>query len=257
MRVCYDRSSQPALASAAASRLCDELLRQPVRSTRSIAVRGRRQARVARQAEVAIRAACVTLRPPTRPDRQLPPVALNVVFVQEVDPPQGEESVEWMLLTSLPVSEAGQLDDVIQFCCVRWMIEIFFRVLKVGCRVEDRRFESCERQLRCLAAYLIVAWRTLYVCRWARASPEPSCEVHFAPEEWKSVWQVLHRRSPPLQPPPLGTMTLLVAQLGGYLPRKNSPPGPQTIWIGLQRTHDFALAWMASGPESRLAPPDV
>lgn len=270
VRACYDRALQPTTEgpSAFATHLREAILRQPILLSRDIAVRGRnqkiscdqrgrRQPRQTRQTQVAVRAGHVTLRPPSRPDRQLPPITVNVVLAQEVHAPAGEEPIEWILLTSLPVHEVGQVDEVLQFYCVRWMIEIFFRVLKVGCHVEDRRFENYERLLRCLAVYLIVAWRTLCVCRYSRACPELSCEVIFAPEEWKSVWQVSHRRPPPTQPPTLGVMTLLIAQLGGYLPRKNSPPGPQTVWIGLQRAHDFALAWKAFGPESNRANADV
>ena len=41
----------------------------------------------------------------------------------------------------------------------------------------------------------------------------------------------------------------MIAQLGGYLNRKHDgPPGPQTMWIGLQRMRDFAAAWSAFGP---------
>jgi hypothetical protein len=48
-----------------------------------------------------------------------------------------------------------------------------------------------------------------------------------------------------------------VAELGGYVSRKSSPPGPQTIWIGLQRTHDFAICWKTFGPDARSAAKDV
>ena len=44
------------------------------------------------------------------------------------------------------------------------MIEVFFRTLKSGCRVEDA-IRDVERLLPCLAVYLIVTWRTLLVCR--------------------------------------------------------------------------------------------
>jgi hypothetical protein len=45
-------------------------------------------------------------------------------------------------------------------------------------------------------------------------------------------------------------MIRLVAQLGGYVnrPHRGDPPGPQTVWIGLQRTRDLAWAWNAFGP---------
>ena len=73
------------------------------------------------------------------------------------------------------------------------MIEVFFRMLKSGCRVEERRFEHVDRLLPCLAVYLIVAWRMLYVCRLGRSCPEISCEAVFEPAEWKSVYQVVRR----------------------------------------------------------------
>ena len=268
VRGCHDRALQRDAKSAAARHLRDETLQQPVLFTQPITVRGReqkvscddrarRQARPARQALVEVRAARVTLRPPSRPDRELPAIAVNVVLVQEVDAPVGDEPVEWLLLTSLPVGDADHVREVIQFYCVRWMIEILFRVLKSGCRVEARRFETLDRLLRCLAVYLIVAWRTLFVCRHARSCPDLSCEAVFEPQEWKPVWTVLRRCPPPPQPPTLAEMTHLVAELGGYVPRKKSPPGPQTVWIGLQRMQDFALCWKTFGPDSGSSRPDV
>ena len=252
--------------TAGGKHLREELLAQPVLFTQRIRVRGRkakvacetrgrRQPRQSREAEVEVRAARVTLRPPWRPDRKLPPVTVNVVLVREEDPPKDDEPVEWLLLTNLPVDEAEQVRRVIQYYCVRWMIEVFFRVLKSGCRVEERRFEHIDRLLSCLAVYLIVAWRMLYVCRLGRSCPEISCEAVFEPAEWKSVWRVVQRTDPPGTPPPLGEMTRLVAQLGGYVNRRRSdPPGPQTIWIGLQRMHDFALCWQLFGPDVRAGP---
>ena len=124
--------------------------------------RGRRQARVARTAEVEVRARRVTLESPWRPGIPLPNVSVNVVIVHEPNPPAGEPAVEWILLTSLPIETLDQVRKVIQNYCVRWLVEVLFRTLKSGCRVEARRFEDVDRFLPCLAIYLIVAWRTLY-----------------------------------------------------------------------------------------------
>lgn len=266
VRACQDRALLAENGEDIADRhLRDHVLAQPVLFRQTIKVRGRkakvscekrgrRQPRHTREAEVQVRAARVTLRPPWRADRRLPPVTLNVVLVTEVDPPDGDEPIEWLLLTSLPVDDIEQVRQVIQYYCSRWMVELYFRVLKSGCRVEERRFEQIDRLLTCLAVYMIVAWRTLYVCRLGRGCPEMSCEAVFEPAEWKSVWKVVQRRDPPPQPPALGIMLRLVAQLGGYVPRKNSEPGPQTVWIGLQRTHDFALCWERFGPEAPKQP---
>jgi hypothetical protein len=212
--------------------------------------RSRRRSRESREAEVTVRAARVTLRPPQRPDRKPAAATLNAVLVREEHPPRDEEPVEWLLLTSLPIDDAEQVREVIDSYRVRWMIEIFFRVLKSGCRIEERRFEALDRVLACLAVYLIVAWRTLYVCRLGRSCPELSCETVFEPAEWKATWKIVRRQDPPQSPPALGVIVKLVARLGGYVERPKSPPGPQTLWVGLQRVHDFALCWEKFGPAS-------
>jgi hypothetical protein len=264
VRACQDRALLCENGQNSGEKLVREyILQQPVLFDKTIHVRGRkakvacdtrgrRQPRQSREAKVVVRAARVTLRPPWRSDRKLPSVTLNVVLVSEVDPPAGDEPVEWLLLTSLPIDTVEQVQQIIQYYCVRWMIEIFFRVLKSGCQVEERLFEYMDRLLTCLAVYTIVAWRTLYVCRLGRSCPDISCEAVFEPAEWKSVWKVVHREDPPKQPPALGVFVRLVAQLGGYVNRKRAaPPGPQTIWIGLQRTHDFATCWLLFGPDAQ------
>ena len=56
------------------------------------------------------------------------------------------------------------------------------------------------------------------------------------------------QKAAPSKPPLLSEMVKRIAELGGYLNRKHDgPPGPQTMWIGLQRTRDFAIAWSAFG----------
>lgn len=267
VRACQDRALAGEKGQTAAARhVREQALAQPVLFTQRISVRGReaklgcetrgrRQTRASRETEVEVRAACVTLRPPWRADRKLPEVTANVVLVREVEPPPDDEPVEWLLLTSLPVDHKEQVRRILQYYGVRWMIEVFFRVLKSGCRVEDRRFEHIDRLLSCLAVFLIVAWRTLYICRVGRACPTVRCETVFEPAEWKSAWKVVQGTAPPPVPPTLEQMVRVVAQLGGYVNRKHrDPPGPQTIWVGLQRMHDFALCWRLFGPDTRARP---
>ena len=250
-------------SAAAANHLRERVLASEALFTNTVKVRGRqakvgcetrgrRQSRESRTAEVEVRAARVTLRPPWRHDRQLPDVSVNVVLVREIDPPKDEPPVEWMLLTGLPIETVEQVREVIEFYCVRWMIEVFFRTMKSGCRVERRLFEQTDRLLPCLAVYLIVTWRTLFVCRLGREFPEISCEAIFEPAEWKSVYRIVRRKAPPEEPPTLKEMVRMVAQLGGYVNRRrDDDPGPQTVWLGLQRTHDMALCWQTFGPEAK------
>ena len=215
--------------------------------------RKRRQSRPARKTVVEARAATITLRPPWRPGRTLPERAVHVVRVSEVHPPADDEPVEWLLLTTLPIDTVEQVRTVVQYYTVRWMVEVYFRTLKMGCRIEERRFENTDRLLVCLAVYMIVAWRVLYLCRLGRSFPDLDCEAVFEPSEWKAVWVAVHRQKPPKQPPRLGEMVRLIAELGGYVNcrGRSDAPGPQTVWLGLQRMYDLAWAWDVFGPEAR------
>jgi hypothetical protein len=267
LRACQDRAIVP--DTAGLDHLRAQVLQGPVLFTQTVHVRGRqakvacedrarRQPRRSRAAEVEVRATRVTLRPPWRADQKLPEVCVNVVLVREIAAPADDVPVEWVLLTSLPVDDAPQVRQVVQSYCVRWMIEILFRTLKSGCDIETRRFEHTDRFLPCLAVYLIVAWRALCLCRLGRAFPQVSCEAVFEPAEWKAVYHVVHRQPPPTSPPCLSEMVAMVAQLGGYVNRKRpDPPGPQTVWLGVQRMHDFALCWQLFGPETREGAKDV
>lgn len=260
IRACQDR----ALAGAAARHVRDETLATLVLYEVELLIRGRqaktaaedrarRQSRESRQAKVEVRAARVVLRPPYRPDRKLPPVTVNVVLVREPNPPAGETAVEWILLTTLPIATLAQVRTIVEYYCVRWCIEMLFRTLKSGCRIEHRRFEHIDRVLPCAGLYLIVAWRTLFVCRMGRSCPDLDCEALFEPSEWKAVWVAVHRRKPPKRAPHLSEMVHLIASLGGYVERPGSEPGTQTLWIGLQRMYDLAWAWDTFGPGAKTA----
>lgn len=261
IRACHDRAVQ-AEPDAGQRHLRERALATPVLYEVQLLIRGRqakttvedrprRRTRQSRQAKVQVRAARLTLRPPWRVDRQLPAVTVNVVLVREPKPPAGEPAVEWILLTSLPIDTPQAVRRVVEYYCVRWSIEILFRTLKSGCRIEHRRFEDVQRVLPCLGLCLIVAWRTLFLCRMGRQCPEVDCEAVFEPSEWKAVWVAVHRRAPPKQRPRLRQMMHLVARLGGHVEHRASEPGPQTVWIGLQRMYDLAWAWEAFGPEAR------
>jgi hypothetical protein len=181
-----------------------ELLIRGRQAKTAVEERARRQSRATRQAAVEVRAATLTLRPPWRPDRELPPVTVQVVLVREPNPPAGEPPVEWILVTTLPIDTLDQVRRIVEYYCVRWCIEILFRTLKSGCRIEWRRFEHVDRLLPCLGLYLIVAWRTLFVCRLSRSCPEMDCEAIFEPSEWQAVWMAVHRQKPPKKAPRLG-----------------------------------------------------
>ncbi|WP_058555441.1 IS4 family transposase [Thiohalocapsa sp. ML1] len=199
--------------------------------------------RRARTVHQQIKAVRVTLKPPPRPDRTLAEVTVTALLATEPHPPAGEDPLEWLLLTNLPVESAEQAAETLSWYLCRWQIELYFKVLKSGCRVEQLQLETRERLEPALAFYMIIAWRVLYLTMLGRDCPEMPCDSVFAEEEWKAVYLVTQRKPPPAVPPSLDTMVRMVATLGGFLNRKGDGfPGSKTLWIGLQRIPDFVLA---------------
>lgn len=216
-----------------------------------VETRKRQSDRPARTAEVAVRSCQVTLRPPPRHDRKLPPVTVNVVLVEEASPPAGQVPIQWLLITTLPIETDEQVRAIVEYYCIRWGIEVFFKTFKSGCRVEERQFEYLNRELNAIAVYMIVAWRVMLACRLGRMCPDLDCEVMFETSEWQSVYMIVKKQDPPSKPPRLNEIVRMIASLGGYVPRSKTEPGTQTLWIGLQRMHDFANCYDSFGPPSR------
>jgi hypothetical protein len=199
--------------------------------------------RRARTVHQQIKAVEVTLKAPSRPDRTLPNITVTALLAFEPNPPAGEDPLDWLLLTNLSVETPEQAIEKLSWYLCRWQIEVYFKVLKSGCRVEQLQLEQRERLEPALAFYMIIAWRVLYLTMLGRDCPEMPCDSVFADEEWKAVYLVTQRKAPPEQPPSLDTMVRMVASLGGFLNRKcDGFPGPKTLWIGLQRVPDFVLA---------------
>jgi len=255
VRACQNRTTgDPQSNWLEAARATSYLFRCSVNvSARNAKIEGetrkRRESRDARIAEVEVRATAVTLRPPYRHDRTLPEVTVNVVLVEETNPPDGVTPIQWLLITTLPIDEPEQVQQIVSYYSVRWQIEIYFRTMKSGCRIENRQFETLDRLLNCLAVYSIVAWKIMYLCRLGRECPDLDCEIIFEPSEWKSVYTTVRNEEAPSTPPTLNEMIRMIATLGGYVNRRSTQPGPQTLWLGLQRVHDLSTAWETFGPE--------
>lgn len=235
-------------------KLRDETRKQPVMYRKTIEL-SQTPKRTSRVATVEVRATEITMRnPKERPG--LEHVTCNIVYVQEVDrmlpsgrKPDDDELIEWWLLTTLPVDTQEQVEQVIQYYQSRWAIEVYFRTLKTGCRVEQIQLETLHRVKNCLAFYQIIAWHVLYLTHLNRSVPEEPCTIVFAASQWQPVWRITKRKPLPSTPPTLGEMIRLVASLGGYNNRpKEHPPGPQPIWLGLRRMHDLTLGWQAAMP---------
>ena len=186
----------------------------------------------------------IVLAPPAN-KQHLAPVPMWVVLAREEDPPKDiKQPLEWMLLTTVAVNSLADAVERLQWYAVRWGIEVFHRILKSGCQIEDRQLGNADRLEACLAIDAVVAWRIHYLTVLGRATPDVPCTAAFEDDQWKAVLVFKTRKPPPAEPPSLRQMIRTIAQLGGFLGRKSdAEPGTETLWRGLQRMDDIAAAF--------------
>jgi Domain of unknown function (DUF4338)/Transposase Tn5 dimerisation domain/Transposase DNA-binding len=206
----------------------------------------------ARSAALSVRFDTVTLAPP-HAKKHLPPLRVVVVLShEEAPPPNVKEPLEWLLLSTAPLWPAGgqavaSLADAVertQWYACRWGIEVFHRILKSGCQIEDRQLGTADRLEACLAIDAVIAWRIHHLTYLGRATPDLPCDTVFDDDLWKGVIVFRTRKPPPEKPPSLRAMIRMIAGLGGFLGRKSDgEPGTQTLWRGLQRADDIAIAF--------------
>ena len=206
----------------------------------------RRGPQPARQATLVLRYCPLTLTPPRRRKAEgLPAVTLWVVQACEVQAPAEVQPLEWVLLTTVAVDTVDDAIERVQWYSCRWGIEVWHRILKSGCHLEARQFQTAERLRRVLALYSVLAWRILYATMLARAVPEAPCSVLLEPDEWLALYCAIHRVStPPVEPPTLGQAVTWIAQLGGFVGRRRSDrPGAEVMWRGFQHLSDLTAMY--------------
>ncbi|WHI45936.1 IS4 family transposase [Microbulbifer sp. VAAF005] len=161
------------------------------------------------------------------------PLSLYAVLAKELNPPEGEKGIEWMLLTDLPVEDFKQARVIIEWYRSRWEIETYFRVVKGGCQIESNRFRTEQRMLNCIAIYMIIGWRLHSITTQARSLPDEPCTSAYSEKEWRMVWMMRDKSCPPNIPPSMRDITRMLAGLGGFLGRKgDGEPGVKTVWQG-------------------------
>lgn len=238
-------------------KLWEHLYSRPIAGHQQVQL-PRRSNRPARVATLAIRFACVELKPP-KDKTKLKPIRLWAVLGSEVDAPAAVTPLEWMLLTTCEVSDFAQATEKLAWYTQRWGIEVYHRTLKSGCRIENRQLGHADRIEACLAIDMVVAWRILHLTKLGREHPDVPCTLYFTETEWKALLTFINRDPRvPENPPSLRDATRWVASLGGFLGRKgDGEPGTQTLWLGLQRLDDITAMYQVFSSLFPRPPPTV
>jgi hypothetical protein len=260
VRSMFDRLT---LADGQREKLYTAMQRVPHVMEREVALTRRRAARspvraknhpprAARTATLHFSAAPVTLCRPIyygqvkqRHDAVGAPETLdvNVVRVWEPAPPQGEQPIEWWLVTNEPIDTVEQICAIVDTYRARWTIEEYFKALKTGCSFERRQLHDYESLINLLAVSAPIACHVLALRSRGRDTPEASAYAVLAEDEI-DVLRALGRRPLPAQPTCRDVM-LAIAALGGHI--KYAPdPGWLTLSRGYEELSLLVRGWRAA-----------
>lgn len=207
--------------------------------------RRRHPARRERTAHLSFAARSVTLKRPGQRSARLPPsVVVNVVHVFELGCPPGEPRVEWVLLTSEPITTNQDVERVVRGYQARWVVEEYFKAVKTGCAFESRQLESVQTLEALLGYTLLVAYALLLMRSLSRQERDEPATALLSSTQIK-ILQLKAKKLP--REPTVRQALLAVAGMGGHL-KNNGDPGWRTLskgWsklLALEEGYELARA---------------
>jgi hypothetical protein len=193
--------------------------------------RRRPDARDRRPARLSFSAGVVDVLSPRQKRGGRTTLALHLVCVRELDSPDGEVPVEWLLYSNEPIATAADVLAIVDAYRARWVIEEYFKALKTGCAVEKRQLESLKALVNCLGLLVPIAAKMLALRSCARLTPDAPAASVVSRVELQALRLVANTPVP--AHPTAHDVLYAIAALGGHL-RHNGPPG----WLVLARGFD-------------------
>lgn len=192
--------------------------------------------RSARKALLQVRAQSVVLPLAHHWTKKQQPVEVFAVHAVEISPvPEGEEPIEWMLLTTCPVRGFAGARRVLKAYALRWRLEEVHKCWKSNCQVEKSNLHEAEHFIKWATLLFCVAVRIERLKRLAREAPELPADVELS--RWEIRGLLLRYDTQGLRrddTPTIGQAVLWIARLGGYSRSSGGPPGSITIGRGLK-----------------------
>lgn len=244
----------PEATQAAARKLVDYARSLPPASGSqfTLAIPAKKQQPV-RQAELVLAWASVTLAPsPQAPpaERSLSPLQAWVLRVWEVPAPETSDAIEWILISSLPITRLSEAYTRVDWYTCRWFCEDLHQCLKTGCRIEKSQLDE-RRDLENLLGFVTPIAVRLLQLRQAARLPQGTLATQVVEP---LMVEVLSR----LQNLDSSQLTVQdfwrhLARLGGFQGRQgDGNPGWRILWRGWKYLSDLTdgarLMTQPSGP---------
>lgn len=213
----------------------------------------RRPGRSARRATLEVRTMRLGIERPRRAPKSWPEkIEVNVVHLREVEPPEGEEAVEWFLATTEPIETEEEVDRVVRKYKERWLIEEANKTIKTGCAYTKRRLGGAAQLLNLLAITLPVSLDLLRFRYLSQAVPDWPAQAVVTQRQLE-ILQTTSTRVKWSDAPTVAEATYAVAKIGGFL-KRNKTPGWQTLSRGYQTLLEYEIGWVAA--RRSTGPPD-
>ena len=242
VRLCYDRrldttatGSNPGETALKFIARAETIAERKVALARrgkpqSGAKNNRTQQRDERVAQIAFSAATIVIARPKYVPATVPgSTRINVVVAREIDAPEGEAPVEWLLATTEPIETREQVLAIVDMYRRRWVIEEYFKALKKGCAVESRQLETSETLFKAVAIFAPVAWALLRMRTLSRLPDRASILAVLTLQQIEILKKKTGR--PLRKNSSLYEGYMAIARLGGHL-KSNGAPGWQVIGRG-------------------------
>lgn len=132
---------------------------------------------------------------------------------------------------------------IVRWYEARWSIEEYFKVLKSGAHVEDRRLRDAAALRKCLAFDAVTAWQVQSLGAYARDAPDTPVEQVLGALEREVIEHQVRRRGllPPRErgrapPRDIRSWVVWLARTTGFRPSRRRPlPGHQVLWRAYRR----------------------
>jgi hypothetical protein len=228
------------------------IAQQPVAGKAVIELRERINRRP-RAAHLSLRFASMSLRRPRNTiEKDLPAtVQVSVVELREPRPPNDAEPVHWILLTTHAIKTLDQAWQIVRWYQQRWIIEQFFRTLKLqGLRIEDSQLATADRLCKLVAIAAKAAAIVMQLVQARSGSDTRPASLAFTSDQIKLI-ALLNQRSQgktarqknPHPENSLAWAAWVIAKLGGWHEYEAKPPGPVTFHNGLATFRTFFEGW--------------
>lgn len=216
--------------------------------------------RPARIAQLSLKATSLTIPKPEVRDATIAPPVLPQVHVAVVHAvelsetvPAGRQPLEWILLTSLPIQTAEQIEEVVKIYASRWKIEELFKTVKSDVmKMEDTQLSTGHSIQKQLTLALDVGAKIMSM-KEHRDNEQADASILFDSVEIEVLEASLEecegktqKQKNPYRHLSLAWAIWIIARLGMWKGVYQSGPkiGVKTLKCGFDKLQERKTAWM-------------